>query len=195
MRLPKFRSRRALALVPRIPGPDSSAAAARALLSPVPAPRRAGFRGNTAMCSLASGAAGGYPRPLSTLLAQRVGRRARETPPALPGCGAGRWGLAGRVGEAPARAAGERGGGQRTPPPCSSCAWLALVPVRGRADRLRVLGGRGAVEDEDDLPELSDSGDEAAWEDEDDTELPHDKQQTPCLFCDRFVHLSAKRHP
>ncbi|XP_032269729.1 protein arginine N-methyltransferase 3 isoform X2 [Phoca vitulina] len=47
-------------------------------------------------------------------------------------------------------------------------------------------GGRGAVEDEDDLPELSDSGDEAAWEDEDDAELPHDKQQTPCLFCDRL---------
>lgn len=98
-------------------------------------------------------------------------------------------------GEVPAKAAGERAGGQRTPPPCSSCARLALVPVRGRADRLRVLGGRGAVEDEDDLPELSDSGDEAAWEDEDDAELPHDKQQTPCLFCDRFVHLSAKRHP
>uniref|UniRef100_A0A452V2R2 Protein arginine N-methyltransferase 3 n=1 Tax=Ursus maritimus TaxID=29073 RepID=A0A452V2R2_URSMA len=55
-----------------------------------------------------------------------------------------------------------------------------------RADRLRVLGGRGAVEDEDDLPKLSDSGDEAAWEDEDDAELPHDKQQTPCLFCDRL---------
>ncbi|PNJ90335.1 hypothetical protein CR201_G0056308, partial [Pongo abelii] len=44
-------------------------------------------------------------------------------------------------------------------------------------------GGRGAVEDEEDLPELSDSGDEAAWEDEDDADLPHDKQQTPCLFC------------
>lgn len=52
---------------------------------------------------------------------------------------------------------------------------------------MRVLGGRGAVEDEEDLPDLSDSGDEAAWEDEDDAELPHDKQQTPCLFCDRFV--------
>ncbi|GAB5577667.1 protein arginine N-methyltransferase 3 [Prionailurus iriomotensis] len=42
------------------------------------------------------------------------------------------------------------------------------------------------MEDEDDLPELSDSGDEAAWEDEDDADLPHDKQQTPCLFCDRL---------
>lgn len=52
---------------------------------------------------------------------------------------------------------------------------------------MRVLGGRGAVEDEEDLPDLSDSGDEAAWEDEDDAELPHDKQQTPCLFCDRCV--------
>ena len=51
------------------------------------------------------------------------------------------------------------------------------------------------MEDEDDLPELSDSGDEAAWEDEDDADLPHDKQQTPCLFCDRFVHPSARRHP
>uniref|UniRef100_A0A2K6L203 Protein arginine N-methyltransferase 3 n=1 Tax=Rhinopithecus bieti TaxID=61621 RepID=A0A2K6L203_RHIBE len=47
-------------------------------------------------------------------------------------------------------------------------------------------GGRGAVEDEEDLPELSDSGDEAAWEDEDDADLPHDKQQTPCLFCNRL---------
>nr|XP_027792482.1 protein arginine N-methyltransferase 3 [Marmota flaviventris] len=47
-------------------------------------------------------------------------------------------------------------------------------------------GGRGAVEDEEDLPELSDSGDEAAWEDEDVAELPHDKQQTPCLFCNRL---------
>lgn len=49
-----------------------------------------------------------------------------------------------------------------------------------------MLGGRGAAEEED-LPELSDSGDEAAWEDEDDADLPHDKRQTPCLFCDRFV--------
>ncbi|EQB79219.1 hypothetical protein CB1_056579097 [Camelus ferus] len=57
---------------------------------------------------------------------------------------------------------------------------------RPGSDGLRVLGGRGAVEEEEeDLPELSDSGDEAAWEDEDDADLPHDKQQTPCLFCDR----------
>ncbi|XP_024414523.3 protein arginine N-methyltransferase 3 isoform X1 [Desmodus rotundus] len=48
------------------------------------------------------------------------------------------------------------------------------------------IGGRGAVADEEDLPDLSDSGDEAAWEDEEDAELPHDKQQTPCLFCDRL---------
>ncbi|XP_023592769.1 protein arginine N-methyltransferase 3 [Trichechus manatus latirostris] len=51
---------------------------------------------------------------------------------------------------------------------------------------LGATGGRGAMEDEEDQPELSDSGDEAAWEDEDDAELPHDKQQTPCLFCDRL---------
>lgn len=64
--------------------------------------------------------------------------------------------------------------------------------VRGRSDCcVCVLGGRGAVENEEDLPELSDSGDEAAWEDEDDADLPHDKQQTPCLFCNRFVRLSA----
>ncbi|TEA41046.1 hypothetical protein DBR06_SOUSAS9010085, partial [Sousa chinensis] len=54
------------------------------------------------------------------------------------------------------------------------------------ADRLRVLGGRGAVEEEEDLPGLSDSGDEASWEDAEDADLPHDKQQTPCLFCDRL---------
>ncbi|XP_075402084.1 protein arginine N-methyltransferase 3 [Tenrec ecaudatus] len=51
---------------------------------------------------------------------------------------------------------------------------------------LGAIGGRGAVEDEEDLPELSDSGDEAAWEDEDEAEHPHDKRQTPCLFCDRL---------
>lgn len=51
------------------------------------------------------------------------------------------------------------------------------------------------MEDEEDLPELSDSGDEAAWEDENDADLPHDKQQTPCLFCDRFVYLSARLQP
>ncbi|KAF3821934.1 hypothetical protein GH733_007308 [Mirounga leonina] len=84
------------------------------------------------MCSLASGSAGGYLRPLSAVFARHAGR----------------------------------GAGQRPSPP--GC------------------GGRRAVEDEDDLPELSDSGDEAAWEDEDDAELPHDKQQTPCLFCDRL---------
>uniref|UniRef100_A0A8D2CYL7 type I protein arginine methyltransferase n=1 Tax=Sciurus vulgaris TaxID=55149 RepID=A0A8D2CYL7_SCIVU len=47
-------------------------------------------------------------------------------------------------------------------------------------------GIQGAVEDEEDLPELSDSSDEAAWEDEDNAELPHDKKQTPCLFCNRL---------
>ncbi|XP_053417253.1 protein arginine N-methyltransferase 3 isoform X2 [Nycticebus coucang] len=48
------------------------------------------------------------------------------------------------------------------------------------------IGGRSAVEDEEDMPELSDSGDEAAWEDEDDADSPHDKPQTPCLFCNRL---------
>ncbi|XP_019506902.1 PREDICTED: protein arginine N-methyltransferase 3 [Hipposideros armiger] len=47
-------------------------------------------------------------------------------------------------------------------------------------------GGRGAAEEEEDLPELSDSGDEAAWEDEDEAGLPRDRQHTPCLFCDRL---------
>ncbi|KAM6172183.1 protein arginine N-methyltransferase 3 isoform 2-T2 [Erethizon dorsatum] len=47
-------------------------------------------------------------------------------------------------------------------------------------------GGR-APEEEDDLPELSDSGDEAAWEDEE-ADLPHDHDRlhTPCLFCNRL---------
>lgn len=35
-------------------------------------------------------------------------------------------------------------------------------------------------------PELSDSGDDAGWEDED-AEPAHGRQHTPCLFCDRFV--------
>ncbi|KAM4845430.1 protein arginine N-methyltransferase 3 isoform 1-T1 [Thomomys bottae] len=49
-------------------------------------------------------------------------------------------------------------------------------------------GGRGAVEEDEDLPELSDSDGEAAWEDEDEdeAELPHPRQQTPCLFCNRL---------
>lgn len=51
------------------------------------------------------------------------------------------------------------------------------------------------MEEEEDLPDLSDSGDEAAWEDEDDAELPHDKQHTPCLFCDRFVLPPQRRAP
>lgn len=97
-------------------------------------------------------------------------------------------------GDALAGAAGS-GAGAAHPRRCSACARLAPVSVSGRANRLRVLGGRGTVEDEDDPPELSDSGDEAAWEDEDDADLPHDKQQTPCLFCDRFVPPSARRHP
>lgn len=98
----------------------------------------------------------------------------------------------GRAGE------GRRGAGRGERSP----AWQSLLPtlllvravltgVRGRSDRLCVLGGRGAAEEED-LPELSDSGDEAAWEDEDEADLPHDKRQTPCLFCDRFVHFSAR---
>uniref|UniRef100_A0A8C2RP65 type I protein arginine methyltransferase n=1 Tax=Capra hircus TaxID=9925 RepID=A0A8C2RP65_CAPHI len=46
-------------------------------------------------------------------------------------------------------------------------------------------GTTGAAEEED-PPGLSDSGDEASWEDEDDADLPHAEQQTPCLFCDRL---------
>ncbi|XP_055437327.1 protein arginine N-methyltransferase 3 isoform X5 [Bubalus kerabau] len=45
-------------------------------------------------------------------------------------------------------------------------------------------GATGAAEE--DPPGLSDSGDEASWEDEDDADLPHSEQQTPCLFCDRL---------
>lgn len=199
VRLREFRPCRALALVPRLPGPESSAAAARALPSRVPAPRRAGFRDNTAMCSLASGAAGGYPWLLSTLLARRAARGAgkRPAPPgARPGCRDGTVGPGwewGRRWRGP-RGSGEEGGASPhsiPAPRARGSRWLASV--RGRADDVRVLGGRGAVEDEDDLPELSDSGDEAAWEDEDDAEPPHDKQQTPCLFCDRFVRLRARR--
>ncbi|XP_070313394.1 protein arginine N-methyltransferase 3 isoform X5 [Odocoileus virginianus] len=46
-------------------------------------------------------------------------------------------------------------------------------------------GATGAAEEED-PPGLSDSGDEASWEDEDDADLPHAEQRTPCLFCDRL---------
>ena len=53
---------------------------------------------------------------------------------------------------------------------------------------MRVLGAA----EEEDLPGLSDSGDEASGEDEDDADLPHAEQRTPCLFCDRFVRLSAR---
>ena len=84
--LPNSGPCRALALVPGFPGPESSEAAARTLPGPVPAPRRAGFRGNTAMCSLASGAAGGYSWSLSTRFAQPEGRAAagREKDPPIP---------------------------------------------------------------------------------------------------------------
>lgn len=51
------------------------------------------------------------------------------------------------------------------------------------------------MEAEEDLPDLSDSGDEAAWEEEDDAELPHDRLHTPCLFCDRFVRLAPGPSP
>lgn len=52
----------------------------------------------------------------------------------------------------------------------------------------------GAAEEED-PPGLSDSGDEASWEDEDDADLPCAEQRTPCLFCHRFVRLSARFQP
>ncbi|KAB0356463.1 hypothetical protein FD754_000619 [Muntiacus muntjak] len=45
-------------------------------------------------------------------------------------------------------------------------------------------GATGAAEE--DPPGLSDSGDEASWEDEDDADLPYAEQRTPCLFCDRL---------
>lgn len=93
------------------------------------------------------------------------------------------------------RAIGERGEGTSHPRESLVPTRLLVRPVRtgvrGPSDGLRVLGGRGAAEEEEDLPELSDSGDEAAWEDEDEAGLPRDRQHTPCLFCDRFVHLSA----
>lgn len=54
------------------------------------------------------------------------------------------------------------------------------------ADRV-CSAGRGAELGPEPL-ELSDSGDDAGWEDEDaDTEPAHGRQHTPCLFCDRFV--------
>uniref|UniRef100_A0A8C6S1N4 Protein arginine N-methyltransferase 3 n=1 Tax=Nannospalax galili TaxID=1026970 RepID=A0A8C6S1N4_NANGA len=40
-------------------------------------------------------------------------------------------------------------------------------------------------EQEPEPPELSDSGDEAGWEDAD-AEPTHDRRHTPCLFCDRL---------
>ncbi|XP_029416452.1 protein arginine N-methyltransferase 3 isoform X2 [Nannospalax galili] len=46
-------------------------------------------------------------------------------------------------------------------------------------------GGRGRGEQEPEPPELSDSGDEAGWEDAD-AEPTHDRRHTPCLFCDRL---------
>lgn len=140
------------------------------------------------MCSLASGAPGGYLRPLNPRLAQW------DSSLPLRPAGRGAWAMR------PCRGGGKGWCG----PSGSAPPWESLVParlrvrparagVRGRADRLRVLGGRGAAEEaEEDLPELSDSGDEAAWEEEDDAALPRDKQQTPCLFCDRFVRLGAR---
>lgn len=42
--------------------------------------------------------------------------------------------------------------------------------------------------------DLSDSGDDAGWEDEDaDAEPAHGRQHTPCLFCDRFVPVWEAR--
>lgn len=42
--------------------------------------------------------------------------------------------------------------------------------------------------------ELSDSGDDAGWEDEDaDAEPAQGRQHTPCLFCDRFVPVWEAR--
>lgn len=73
---------------------------------------------------------------------------------------------------------------------------LVRTGIRSKSDLLRVLGGRGALEDEEDLPELSDSGDEAAWEDENDADLPHHKQQTPSLNnpCKQWAQKTNGRH-
>ncbi|XP_044536246.1 protein arginine N-methyltransferase 3 isoform X1 [Gracilinanus agilis] len=58
-----------------------------------------------------------------------------------------------------------------------------------------VTGARRRLQEaeEEEVPGLSDSGEEAAWEDEEEeeeeeeeAEPPRDKQQTPCLFCDRL---------
>lgn len=129
-------------------------------------PSRSTSPGGSAMCSLASGAVGGYP--------------------------AAGWSAVGR----------EKGALRRTGRGCGFfpgvAGWECLsacppgAQVSCFANSCRVLGGRGAVDEDEDLPELSDSGDEAAWEDEDDADLPHDKQQTPCLFCERFVLLGAR---
>lgn len=174
---------------------------ARALLSQVPAPRTPGSRGTTDMCSLAWGATGGYPgasapgSPSPQAAPPWGWGKTPFLPLRPPGRGpravgpAGGWG---RCGE------GRRGAGRAQRSPAVEPSPTRAPGSRWRpsgSDRLLVLGGRGAVEDEREPPDLSDSGDEAAWEDEDEAELPHDKQQTPCLFCDRFVHLGAGLQP
>lgn len=77
-----------------------------------------------------------------------------------------------------------------------------MGPSRGRRGRggwarVSVLtvcsAGQGAELGPEPL-ELSDSGDDAGWEDEDaDAEPAHGRQHTPCLFCDRFVPVWEAR--
>uniref|UniRef100_F7DFT6 Protein arginine N-methyltransferase 3 n=1 Tax=Ornithorhynchus anatinus TaxID=9258 RepID=F7DFT6_ORNAN len=93
-------------------------------------------------------------------------------------------------------------------PPLPSCRRRGLRPLRAagpgtscaRASAASTMcsllkgaaGGRAKCEDDKEMPGLSDSGDETAWDDEEDAELPpHEKLQTPCLFCDR-VFTSAE---
>ncbi|XP_043829248.1 protein arginine N-methyltransferase 3 isoform X2 [Dromiciops gliroides] len=68
-----------------------------------------------------------------------------------------------------------------------------------------VTGARRRLEEADEeVPALSDSGDEAAWEEEEEEEAdaPREKRQTPCLFCDRlftsaeetFSHCKSEHH-
>lgn len=166
--------------LPRAPGcarprgPESPAAAARANLpGTVPAPRHTGSRAPRPCARWRRVLAVGTPDPAARLAQPRL---------APPG-GRGQAALLLRPRDA------EPGGGPRGTAGGAGRAAAGGRPGRGLADRVHVLGGRGAEEEDEDLPALSDSGDEAAWEDEDGDEagLPHDKQQTPCLFCDRFV--------
>lgn len=64
---------------------------------------------------------------------------------------------------------------------------------RARVPALTVCPAGHGAELGPEPPELSDSGDDAGWEDED-AETAHGRQHTPCLFCDRFVPTWQARH-